>query len=233
MVATIGFALALQGPAPTFREEKFEKDIRIVRHFSYGYVTYLPFEYEKERRRWPLVVFLHGSGERGANLEQMYIHGPMKEIKNGRRFPFVAIAPQCPPGQWWDADGVNALTESICRKYRIDRSRVYLTGLSMGGFGTWAAAYANPKRYAAIAPICGGGETSWAPVLAKIPTWNTHGDADGAVNIQQSIDLIAAIHKAGGDARFTIVKGGGHDVWTDVYAGKEIWDWLLSHSLKK
>ncbi|MFZ4506632.1 MAG: dienelactone hydrolase family protein [Fimbriimonas sp.] len=207
---------------------------KITKKVSISYLLSLPEDYAATNRRYPIVVFLHGSGERGSDLNVVRVHGPFKELNKGRKFPFIAVAPQCPEGQSWDIDTLSAMLNNLERKYRVDRNREYLTGLSMGGYGTWAWSMAEPKRFAAIAPICGGGDTSKADLIKHIPIWNTHGDADRSVPIQRSIEMINALKAAGAaDVRFDIIPGGQHDVWTQVYSGTEIYDWLLSHKRRK
>jgi predicted peptidase len=188
----------------------------------------VPKNYRNSREKFPLLIFLHGAGERGEDISKVLIHGPLKEIGKGRDLPFVVAAPQCPENQGWDAVTLDGLFQHLVRRYRIDLDRVYLTGLSMGGYGTWDWATRHPNRFAAIAPICGGGNPNRAGRIAHLPIWNTHGDADQAVPIAQSIRMIDAVRAAGGKPRFDIIQGGGHDVWTDLYAGNDLYAWFLT-----
>jgi predicted peptidase len=119
------------------------------------------------------------------------------------------------------------------RKYRIDKDRVYLTGLSMGGYGTWALAAAHPEKFAAIAPICGGGNPAEAAKLARLPIWVFHGAKDPTVPIERSKEMVEAIKAAGGDAKFTIYPEAGHDSWTETYNNPELYQWLLAQKRKK
>jgi len=185
-------------------------------------------------KKWPLMLFLHGAGERGNDLEKVRIHGPFKEIAKGRKFPFVIVAPQCPDNEVWDAAVLKIFLDQVEKKFRIDKEREYVTGLSMGGYGTWSLVAYQPHRFAAAAPICGGGGAAWiaAGRLASTPLWVTHGDADNVVPISESQRMVDWVRQAGGDVRFDIVKGWGHDVWTDVYNKPDIYDWLLSHTRK-
>jgi predicted peptidase len=175
-------------------------------------------------------VFLHGSGERGDEVAAVAVHGPFKEVgaPANRSFPMVMVAPQCPRGQNWEPAYVNAFVESCIKKYRIDRDRVYLTGLSMGGFGTWGAAIERPDLYAAIVPICGGWDPDLAAPLVKMPIWTIHGDSDTSVPIEETQKVVAALRKLGANPRFDTIPGGGHDVWTKLYAGQEVYEWLLA-----
>ena len=139
-----------------------------------NYLLYLPKDYES-KKAWPLVLFLHGAGERGDNLDMVKQHGPPKLVAQGKEFPFVLISPQCPEGHWWEPFELSALLDEIVEKQKIDKDRVYVTGLSMGGFGTWSLAAHSPKRFAAIVPICGGGEPITAMLLPHVPAWVFHG----------------------------------------------------------
>lgn len=216
-----------QEPSLTDQAQTFKRVLR--KEVEGSFLVALPEGYGRIRsQRWPLILFLHGSGERGSDVQQVAVHGPIKEIRRGRKIPMIVVAPQCPEGQWWDADTLTGLLDHMERKYRVDRNRIYLTGLSMGGFGTWDLAIRSPQRFAAIAPICGGGEPRRARVLKDIPTWVVHGDRDPAVPLQQSVEMVEALRKAGGNVRFDIIQGGGHDVWTDVYANPAFYEWLLS-----
>lgn len=210
-----------------FEEARFQGEVKIVRKVDYRYLVSKPEGYG--RARVPLLVFLHGAGERGSNLEAVAVHGPLKEIANGRKLPFLVVAPQCPRGQWWEPEAVNALVENVIRTYRVDRDRVYLTGLSMGGFGTWVASSQRPDLYAAILPICGGIDPDNVAALTKMPIWTVHGDADTAVPITETIRAVDRLRELGANPRFDTIKGGGHDVWTDVYANEETYRWFMGH----
>jgi len=187
---------------------------------------------------WPLVVFLHGIGERGlggAELDRATSQGAPRLITAGWKPPLVMVAPQCPPTSWWLVDDVLALAEQVASEQRCDRSRVYLTGLSMGGHGAWAVAAAEPGRFAALVPICGpelspDGDWDW-PGLARIPTWVFHGAADPVVTIGHSRRMIERLRAAGGDPRLTVYPALGHDAWTRAYSEAELWRWMLARRL--
>ena len=136
-------------------DQTFKK--QILKTVEYDYLLYLPNHYGTADKKWPLVLFLHGAGERGDNLARVKVHGPPMLIEKGHSFPFILVSPQCPKDVWWDAEGLNALLDEIVAKYAVDENRIYVTGLSMGGYGTWDLAIRYPNRFAAIAPICGGG----------------------------------------------------------------------------
>ena len=191
-----------------------------------GYLLYLPEDYE-QKESWPLLVFLHGVGERGTNLELVKKHGPPKLIDAGKHFPMIVASPQCPNTQWWQPVELNALLDELVEKYKVDEDRIYITGLSMGGFGTWAfAAYAS-HRLAAIAPICGGGESYRAKEFSHLPTWAFHGAKDSVIPLRRSEEMVAAMKTRGGDARLTVYPEAGHNSWTEAYDNPELYEWLL------
>lgn len=191
------------------------------------YLLYLPEGYEKSETDWPLLLFLHGAGESGENLAKVKAHG-LPKIVEKRAIPFIAVSPQS-PGRGWDPVALNALLDEIIANHRVDRDRIYLTGLSMGGFGTWSLAAAHPERFAAIAPICGGGNLRDARRLKGLPIWVFHGAKDEVIPLSRSEDMVKAVKEAGGDVKFTIYPDVGHDSWTMTYENPELYDWLLAH----
>ncbi len=144
------------------------------------YLIAVPQE-EPAAEGWPLLLFLHGLGECGSDINRVKKHGPPKLIENGKRFPFVVVSPQCPRGSRWEAWRLSVLLDEVINKNDIDEERVYITGLSMGGFGTWDLAAYSPERFAAIAPICGGGNTLDGKLLKNLPVWVFHGAEDKIV----------------------------------------------------
>lgn len=191
---------------------------------------FLPKGYGDDKDKlWPLVVFLHGAGERGEDLEKLKVHGPLKLTAQDRKFPFIILAPQCPEDSWWnnEIDRVIDLLDQIESDYSVDKSCIYLTGISMGGYGTWGLAAKIPGRLAAIAPICGGGDPANAPLIKDIPMWVFHGDKDPTVPLEKSQEMVDAVRAAGGSPKFTVYPGVGHDSWTATYESDEFWKWLL------
>lgn len=203
----------------------------------------------KAGARYPLVLFLHGAGERGTdNLVQLaYLPAWLAEPANREAFPCFVLAPQCRPEmKWADVDwsagksspqkpaptldmlGAIAALEETLQTAPVDPERVYLTGLSMGGYGTWDLAARMPERFAAILPICGGGDEATAGKIASLPVWCFHGDADGAVPVERSRAMIAALRAAGGDPRYSELPGVGHDSWTPAYRDPAVLEWLFS-----
>ena len=207
------------------------------------YLLFLPEGYpEQTEKRWPLMLFLHGAGERGTNLSKVAVHGPPKVVKGKRDFPFILVSPQCPSGQTWSDEALLGLLDEIQRTYKVDENRVYLTGLSMGGYGTWSLGLKNPDRFAAIAPICGGGTilSILLPVsgkqaaLKRLPVWAFHGAKDPVVPLQQSEEMVDALKRAGNqNVKLTIYPEAGHDAWTETYDNPDFYQWLLQHTREK
>lgn len=194
-----------------------------------NYWTYLP-KSAKPAAGWPLLVFLHGAGERGDNLELLKKHGPPKLAGTKPELEsFFMIAPQCPAGRWWDTVAVKDLIDQTLKNQPIDPDRVYITGISMGGFATWSLLKDHPKLMAAAIPICGGGDPASVENFKKVPIWTFHGDKDEAVPYQRTVDLVEALKKVNGDITFTPYPGVTHDCWTRTYDNPEIYAWLLKH----
>lgn len=233
-VATMLPGMALAQKPGEQSPQNLEKTItKVVRA---NYLLYLPKEYGKEAdKKWPLMLFLHGSGESGSDIEKVKMHGPPKLVAGGKEFPFIIVSPQAPtPRVGWQVETLNTLLDDVIQKYKVDEDRVYLTGLSMGGFGTWTLASANPERFAAIAPICGGGQPQMAARRLKdMPIWVFHGAKDPTVPIKSSEDMVDALKKAGADVKFTVYPDAGHDSWTATYDNPELYTWFLSHTRKK
>lgn len=207
----------------------FEK--AVTKTLTCNYLLFLPEDYGEQEKDWPLMLFLHGAGERGRDLQKVKVHGPSKIVEKQEDFPFIVVSPQCPEGQWWndDLDVLINLLDEIVEKYDVDKERVYLTGLSMGGYGTWALAAKYPDRFAAIVPICGGGSRLMARGLNKVPVWAFHGAKDKVVPVGESERMVEAINARGGNAKLTIYPDAGHDSWTKSYDNQELYDWLLEH----
>lgn len=217
-------ALAQPPEASSQQAKHFEKGITLKA--TVDYLLFLPEGYEQSKTNWPLMLFLHGSGESGHDLNKVKAHGPPKIVETKKDFPFILVSPQS-TGRGWNVEVLNALLDDIMKTYRVDPDRVYLTGLSMGGFGTWSLAAAHPEKFAAIVPICGGGDTSDAYKLAKMPIWVFHGAKDPTVPVQRSKLMVDAIKTVGGNPKFTIYPEAGHDCWTETYNNPELYKWLL------
>lgn len=207
------------------------------------YLLFLPDGYGADAaKRWPLILFLHGAGERGSDVWKVAVHGPPKIDTTISNFPFIVVSPQCPEGKMWSDELVLALLDEIENTCAVDKHRVYLTGLSMGGFGTWSLGMKYPGRFAAIAPICGGGELI-PIILAKdfdqaqlkqmksMGVWAFHGGKDPVVPTDDSVRMIDALKNAGcTDVKLTIYPEALHDSWTQTYVNPELYEWFLKHS---
>ena len=203
----------------------------VTKTLSCKYLLFLPEDYGQEEKDWPLMLFLHGAGERGSDLQKVKVHGPPKIVEKQEDFPFIVVSPQCPKGDWWDEklDVLTNLLDDIVTRYEVDTDRIYLTGLSMGGYGTWALASKYPDRFAAIVPICGGGKRFMAYRLKDTPVWAFHGAKDSVVPLEESEEMVEAINDRGGNAKLTVYPDAGHDSWTKSYDNQELYEWLLEH----
>lgn len=190
------------------------------------YLLFLPEGYDQQES-WPLILFLHGAGERGDDLELVKKHGPPKIVETKKDLPFIVVSPQCKPNVWWQPMRLIALLDEIVAKYKVDEERIYVTGLSMGGFGTWALAAQTPDRFAAVVPICGGGEPYWARRFPQLPVWAFHGGKDFLVPPRRSEEMVEALKKFGGKPKLTVYPDAGHDSWTETYDNPELYEWLL------
>jgi len=202
--------------------QKLERTIKV----TLGYLLYLPKDYA-QKDSWPLLLFLHGAGERGDNLDRVKLHGPPKLIAAGKEFPFIVVSPQCPRDRWWQPHELTALLDEMVEKHKVDKDRIYVTGLSMGGFGTWSLAGFSPDRFAALVPICGGGDPNTIRRFAHVPVWVFHGAKDPLVPLAASERMVEALKKAKGNVKFTVYPEAGHDSWTEAYTNPELYEWLL------
>ncbi|MBU3189382.1 prolyl oligopeptidase family serine peptidase [Clostridium bowmanii] len=194
------------------------------------YLLYLPEDYSKETdKKWPLVLFLHGSGERGENVEMVAKHG-IPKLAEEKKFPFIALSPQCPTNSNWEMqkDAVLALLHEAFESLSIDKDRVYLTGLSLGGYGTWSLSQQYPELFAAIVPICGGGLPINVSRIKDIPVWAFHGAKDDIVPIDETERMVQALQKINGNVKYTIYSEATHDCWSQAYNEPELYKWLLA-----
>lgn len=206
-------------------------------HFTqlpgYHHVVYSPRDPYASEKRWPLLIFLHGVGERGNDLKIAAGQALPRMLKFRHTFPFVTVVPQCREGEYWIPSMVEELIPVVAGNYKIDEDRIYLTGISMGGYGVWMTAINYPDRFAAIAPICGGGEPGQTSAIRDIPVWTFHGAKDPVVPVSETEKMVEALKKAGGNVKFTLYPDGGHDVWTETYKNEDLYTWLLSHDRKE
>ena len=212
-----------------------------------GLLPYLLYKPGQVNEPLPIIFFLHGSGERGSNLELLKATGLPNRLEqaNSKALEFIIVSPQCPidksfdlnskeSGWWTNPDKIQNLEllfEDSLSRYNVDLNRVYMTGLSMGGFGTWEFALKHADRLAAIAPICGGGTPQKASALTQLPIWAFHGADDKIVSVSESLDMVQAIRDFGGNPELTVYLDTGHDSWTKTYEKDELFEWFLKHSL--
>jgi len=212
--------------------QRFTKEV--VRTVETRYLLYLPQNFSERGKQWPLLIFQHGSGERGADIEKVKVHGPPKIAEQKDDFPFMLVSPQCPENQRWSVETLNLLLDEVMSNLPIDEDRVYLTGLSMGGFGTWNLALQHPDRFAAIAPICGGGSFDGIRQLKDMPIWVFHGAKDDVVPLNESQRMVDELRRIGNDkVKFTVYPDANHDSWTETYANPELYKWFLEQRRKE
>lgn len=226
---------------------------------TYKYQVFLP-ENWSPIKKWPIILFLHGAGERGSDgLLQTEVGMPSAIRKDRSRFPAIVVMPQCPLARWWAEPELQLVAlgslAAATKEFKGDAKRTYLTGLSMGGYGSWAIAEKNPGKFAAVVAICGGivepksvlekhpemAKTSYpdepksyaavAAKLGKTPIWIFHGDADPIVPVEGSRKMYEALKAASGEVRYTEYPGVPHDSWDKAYAEPELMTWMLSKSL--
>ena len=204
------------------------------------YLLYLPKEYGADGggKQWPVMLFLHGRGESNGPLSTVKKWGPPRMAERGDDLPYIIVSPQCPRSSRWTATeqqaGLLELLAHVGKTYATDEERIYLTGLSMGGFGSWKLAADHPEKFAAVAPVCGRGNPDDAEKLKGIPVWAFHGTEDNAVPFSGSADIVAAIKKAGGTkVKFTSLEGVGHNSWSAAYATPELYSWFDSYTRKR
>lgn len=246
---------ALQSPLLPAAEPKDVFEARVFKNETGGQLPYrlLKPEGYDAKQKYPLVLFLHGAGERGDDNAVQLVHGMQTFItdENRKKYPCFVVAPQCPTGKrWvevdWSADthrqppepsAALALTLDVLaalrKEFSIDVERQYVTGLSMGGYGTWDLIARYPAMFAAAAPVCGGGDEMTANLLVKTPIWAFHGDKDTAVKPERSRNMIEAIKKAGGKPLYTEYPGVGHNSWTPAYNDPKLLEWMFSQKLPK
>lgn len=200
-----------------------------------NYLLYLPSGYQTESdKKWPLILYLHGAGGSGTLLDAVRKEGLPARMESGAGLPFVIVAPQCPLGVFWNTreDEVLAILDEVADSRNIDPSRIYLTGFSMGAYGVWQMASHHPHRFAAIAPVSGGGDPAYARRLRDMPAWIFHGKEDRVIRFSESEKITEAMREAGAEVELTLYPEEGHDCWKKVYANEALYRWFLEHSAK-
>ena len=197
---------------------------------TWKFLLHLPSDYSKSGKPWPMIFYLHGRSLRGNDLNALKRYGPPAFLDRTPDFPFVVVSPQLPENSW-PAKSLLSLLDEVTRKYHVDRDRIYLTGVSMGGGGAWYLAAADQNRFAAMAPLCGVGDSSIVPNLTRIPIWAFHGDQDKVTALGPHKRLVEAVQKAGGNAKITVIPDGTHgNIIYPTYQRKDLYDWFLAHT---
>ena len=229
MAVTVSAASAASIVVPPAGESVQQFSAVVAKRVALSYLMWMPpADAERPASGWPLVIFLHGSGERGDDLAQVKAHGLPELAAAGQSFPFVLVAPQVPSDRAWDSDALEALRADLVARLPIDADRVLMTGMSMGGYGTWNYAVDYPDRLAGIAPVCGIGDSDRAERLRGVPVWAFHGALDDSVPIAGDQEMVDTLRAAGGNVRFTVYPDVGHDAWDRAYADKDLYEWLLA-----
>lgn len=208
----------------------FERAIKL----TLNYIVYIPENYTTNSK-WPLLLSLHGSGERGNNIDDVKKWGIHKILREDNNFPFIVVSPQCPSGEIWEMqfNMLKELLDEIEDNYSIDKEREYLTGYSLGAYGTWNFAILNPERFAAIVPVSGGAiSPKKAMSLKQLPIWVAHGDNDTVVEFEESKRIVDCLEKYNPNIIFKVYKGAGHEVCTLAYEEPELYQWLLRQKRK-
>jgi predicted peptidase len=246
-IAAAATCFVLTGAAQTSPNTKMQTaqhfQAQTTHTIELNYLLFLPVGYKADTgKKWPLILFLHGAGERGSDIWKVAVHGPPKHVATHPDFPFIVVSPQCPEGRIWSNESLLALLEEVMAHHAVDPARVYLTGLSMGGYGTWELGLSHPDKFAAIVPICGGGELitvllsngTKSAALKSLGVWAFHGGKDPVVPVSESQRMVDLLKKTGvTDTRLTIYPDAGHDSWTETYSNPELYEWLLKHERKQ
>jgi len=205
-----------------------------LKKVKYNYLLHLPEDYNKDpNKKWPIIFYLHGRHASGKHLESIERYGLPYYLSKGKKIDFIVVSPQCPWNKNWSSeDWFNPVYDEVAAKLRVDDNRVYLIGMSMGGFGTWALADRMPDRFAAISPMCGGADVKWADKLSKIPTWVFHGTADRQIPFSRSEVMVKALEKLKANVKFSRLINQGHDI-SKQFDNNALYEWLNQFSLMK
>ena len=191
-----------------------------------------PIDFNSEKK-YPILLFLHGAGTRGNDIDKLCANPFFRLTDRHQNFPFVTIAPLCEENTWFDVwERLKALVNDITNLPFADQERIYVMGASMGGYATWQLAMSMADRFAAIVPICGGGMYWNAGRLVNVPIWAFHGAKDTAVLLEESVKMVEAVKRHGGEAKLTVYPENGHDAWSDTYSNPEVFSWLFQQQNK-
>jgi predicted peptidase len=199
----------------------------------YNYLTYIPENYDSLKDGLlPVIFYLHGRSVSGTDINRIRRYGLPFFLDRGKKLDFIVVAPQCPWGKNWASDNwLDTIYSEISAKYRIDSTRVYLTGMSLGGFGTWELANKYPHTFAAIAPLCGGGKTEWADNLVHLPIWVFHGAKDKQVSVARSDLMVKALQGHQSPVLYSRLPDKGHDIHR-VYDDDQLYEWFKGFTLR-
>lgn len=206
----------------------------ITKTLTLDYLLHIPdTEDQPADKKWPVILFLHGSGERGTDLNKVKANGLPNIVDQDKSFPFIVISPQCPEDEFWamEKEALLAIVEHVLKNYPADPKRVYLTGLSMGGYGAWHLPIDYPHVFAAVAPVCGGIDPSKAAALRDVPIWAFHGAKDDVVPLSESQGIVDALEAIEANVKLTVYREGNHNAWDETYSNPDLYKWFLSHSL--
>lgn len=201
-------------------------------HFkTIDYVMCFPDDYSPDKK-YPLLIYLHGAGSRGGDISIVSdaVTGPIGEINRGHKLPFIIAAPQCNVKMWFEiSETVLGFIDMVAARPDVDRTRVYLSGTSMGGYACWYFAMFRADLFAAILPVCGGGLPAFASYLKGLPVWAHHGALDNVVDVNESLVMVRQLRRLGSEVRLTIYPDREHDAWVPAFADPEVYTWLLAH----
>ncbi|MBW8244187.1 prolyl oligopeptidase family serine peptidase [Muricauda oceani] len=208
-----------------------QDELETVTTENVKYYLYYPEDYfDSQSKEFGLLLFLHGGGESGRNVEEIKDTGPPKMLVEGKQFPFLILAPQNPHAKkWWNTDAVVQLLDSVVQNNRVDKNRIYLSGLSRGGSASWELATQFPDKFAAMAVVCGMAPLPYAHWIDKnMPIWVFHGDQDDVIHVKESDDMVKKLREMGHNIRYTRYNGVGHNVWDRAYTTDSLYTWLAA-----
>ena len=209
-------------------------ELETVTKENLKYYLYYPEHYFDSEETFGLLLFLHGGGESGRALEEIKDTGPPKMLAEGKQFPFLILAPQNSHAKkWWNTEAVIQLLDSVTRMNRVDKNRIYLSGLSRGGSAAWELATQYPDKFAAMAVVCGMTPLPYAHWIdQEMPIWVFHGDQDDVIDVEESDKMVAKLRDMGHDVRYTRYKGVGHNAWDRAYTTDSLYTWLANQKRK-
>lgn len=229
MKKRITFLVMLLSGLCNLSAQQLAQKMCIESSMEYQYLLYLPEGYHADTAKdYPLLLFLHGGGECGNDIEKVKTLGPPAQLARGEQFPFIILSPQNPyPLKFWDVHALTFLLDSVVKTHRVDTDRIYLAGYSRDAYGAWSLAAQFPDLFAALIAICGEAPDQYAAWLGDLPIWVFHGEDDQSISIKSSDDMVAALKQNGNSVRYTRYPDTGHDAWTLTFADPELYKWLL------